>query len=128
MFVNPSSAFVGNPSVVASSSGRAKYARYARLLPSTRKSSDSRAGASSRSSSTPVRVFGLTDPTLSSGADGRNPRPAPLRHAARPRHRAGGRRPAAAAAAREPVADVAAAVRDALRFPLEGEGLEALAG
>src|SRR5439155_1033705 len=28
----------------------------------------------------------------------------------------------------EPVADVAAAVRDALRFPLEGEGLEALAG
>jgi hypothetical protein len=28
----------------------------------------------------------------------------------------------------EPVADVGAAVRDALRFPLEGEGLEALAG
>src|SRR5207245_4761047 len=72
MFVKPSSAFVGNPSVVASSSGSAKYARYARLLPSTRKSSDSRAGASSRSSSTPVRVFGLTSPTLSSGADGRN--------------------------------------------------------
>src|SRR5438045_2939869 len=59
MFVNPSSAFVGNPSVVASSSGNAKYARYARLLPSTRNSSDARAGASSRSSSTPVSVFGL---------------------------------------------------------------------
>jgi hypothetical protein len=59
MFVNPRSAFVGKPSVVASSSGSAKYARYARLLPSTRKRSYSRSGASSRSSSTPVRVFGL---------------------------------------------------------------------
>src|SRR3954464_2683631 len=58
MFVNPSSAFVGNPSVVASSSGRAKNARYARLLPSTRKSSESRAGPSSSSSSAPVSVFG----------------------------------------------------------------------
>src|SRR6266478_6486238 len=69
MFVKPSNAFVGKPSVVASSSGSAKYARYARLFPSTRKSSESRAGASSRSSSTPVRVFGLTGTTLSSGAD-----------------------------------------------------------
>ena len=58
MFVKPSSAFVGKPSVVASSSGSAKNARYARLLPSTRKSSESRAGASSRSSSRPVSVFG----------------------------------------------------------------------
>src|SRR5919109_3015241 len=58
MFVNPSSAFVGKPSVVASSSGSAKNARYARLLPSTRKSSDSRAGASSSCSSSPVSVFG----------------------------------------------------------------------
>ncbi len=39
-------------------SGSAKKARYARLLPSTRKSSASRAGASSRSSSRPVNVFG----------------------------------------------------------------------
>jgi hypothetical protein len=38
MFVKPSSAFVGWPSVVWSSSGSAKYARYARLLPSTRNS------------------------------------------------------------------------------------------
>ena len=44
MFVKPSSAFVGKPSLVASSSGSAKKARYARLLPSTRKSSASRAG------------------------------------------------------------------------------------
>src|SRR5919206_2566 len=58
MFVNPSSAFVGNPSVVASSSGSAKNARYARLLPSTRKRSASRAGASSSCSSAPVSVFG----------------------------------------------------------------------
>ena len=58
MFVKPSSAFVGKPSLVASSSGSAKKARYARLLPSTRKSSASRAGASFRSSSAPVRVFG----------------------------------------------------------------------
>src|SRR5262245_46266047 len=58
MFVNPSSAFVGWPSVVASSSGSAKNALYARLLPSTMNSSASRAGASSRFSSAPVRVFG----------------------------------------------------------------------
>src|SRR5882672_7604464 len=70
MFVKPSSALVGKPSVVASSSGSAKYARYARLFPSTRKSSESRAGASSRSSSTPVRVLGLTCTTLSSGGVG----------------------------------------------------------
>src|SRR4051812_25151790 len=58
MFVKPRSAFVGWPSVVASSSGSAKKARYARLLPSTMNSSASRAGASSRLSSAPVRVFG----------------------------------------------------------------------
>src|ERR1700751_4352325 len=58
MFVKPSKAPVGKPSVVASSSGSAKNARYARLLPSTRNSSDSRAGASLRSSSAPVSVFG----------------------------------------------------------------------
>src|SRR6266576_6835314 len=58
MFVKPRSAFVGNPSVVASSSGRAKNARYARLFPSTRKSSESRAGPSSSCSSAPVSVFG----------------------------------------------------------------------
>src|SRR6478736_1542989 len=59
MLVKPSSAFVGKPSVVASSSGRAKKARYARLLPSTRKSSASRAGPSSSWSSAPVSVFGI---------------------------------------------------------------------
>src|SRR3954465_15945772 len=58
MFVKPRSAFVGWPSVVASSSGSAKKARYARLLPSTMNSSASRAGASSRLSSAPVRVLG----------------------------------------------------------------------
>ena len=58
MLPNPSSAFVGIPSLVASSSGRAKNARYARLLPSTRNSSASRAGPSSSSSSAPVIVFG----------------------------------------------------------------------
>src|SRR5712664_2956396 len=58
MFVKPRSAFVGNPSLVASSSGSAKYARYARLFPSTRNSSASRTGPSSSSSSAPVRVFG----------------------------------------------------------------------
>jgi GNAT superfamily N-acetyltransferase len=58
MFVNPSRAFVEKPSLVASSSGSAKNARYARLLPSTRKSSLSRAGASSSWSSAPVSVFG----------------------------------------------------------------------
>ena len=60
MFVKPRSAFVGCPSVVCSSSGSAKNARYARLLPSTRKSSESRAGPSSRTSSSPVSVFGTT--------------------------------------------------------------------
>src|SRR5215211_1862605 len=59
MLVNPSSAFVGNPSEVASSSGSAKYARYARLLPSTRKSWQSRAGPSSSCSSAPVSVLGI---------------------------------------------------------------------
>src|SRR2546421_886364 len=59
MLVNPSSAFVGKPSVVASSSGSAKKARYARLLPSTRNSSASRAGPSSSCSSAPVSVFGM---------------------------------------------------------------------
>src|SRR5919204_5795404 len=58
MFVKPSRAFVENPSLVASSSGSAKNARYARLFPSTRKRSDSRAGASSSCSSAPVSVFG----------------------------------------------------------------------
>src|SRR6185503_19123807 len=61
MFVKPSSAFVGKPSLVASSSGSAKKARYATLFPSTRKRSDSRAGASSRSSSIPVSVFGISE-------------------------------------------------------------------
>src|SRR5215475_14617958 len=60
MFVNPSRAFVGCPSVVASSSGRAKKARYARLLPSTMRRSQSRAGPSSSSNSAPVSVFGDT--------------------------------------------------------------------
>src|SRR6476660_6161657 len=64
MFVKPSSALVGKPSVVASSSGSAKNARYARLFPSTRNSSDSRAGASFRSSSAPVSVFGDIPPSL----------------------------------------------------------------
>src|SRR3954471_12015117 len=58
MLVKPRSALVGKPSDVASSSGRAKYARYARLLPSTRKRSESRAGPSSSWSSSPVNVFG----------------------------------------------------------------------
>src|ERR671934_2025501 len=58
MFVKPRRAFVEKPSLVASSSGRAKNARYARLLPSTRKRSASRAGASSSCSSAPVNVFG----------------------------------------------------------------------
>src|SRR5438067_7409143 len=59
MFVKPRSAFVGKPSVVASSSGSAKYARYARLFPSTRKSSASRTGPSSSCSSVPSTVFGM---------------------------------------------------------------------
>src|SRR3954452_17257561 len=81
MFVKPRSAFVGKPSVVASSSGSAKYARYARLFPSTRKSSESRAGASSRSSSSPVSVFGDIAPSLEPvrGAAVRL-RVAPVRH------------------------------------------------
>src|SRR6266542_2447412 len=58
MLVKPSSALVGKPSLVASSSGKAKNARYARLLPSTRKSSHSRAGPSSSCSSVPSTVFG----------------------------------------------------------------------
>src|SRR5262245_23330489 len=58
MFVKPRSAFVEKPSLVASSSGSAKKARYARLLPSTRKSSESRTGPSSSCSSAPVSVFG----------------------------------------------------------------------
>src|SRR5262249_46417651 len=58
MFVNPSRAFVEKPSLVASSSGSAKKARYARLLPSTRNSSESRTGPSSSCSSAPVKVFG----------------------------------------------------------------------
>src|SRR6266516_6218718 len=58
MLVKPSSAFVEKPSLVASSSGSAKNARYARLFPSTRKRSASRAGASSSCSSAPVSVFG----------------------------------------------------------------------
>src|ERR671934_2096552 len=60
MFVNPRRAFVEKPSLVASSSGSAKNARYARLLPSTRKSSLSRAGASSSWRSAPVSVFGIS--------------------------------------------------------------------
>src|SRR5215217_4509095 len=59
MFVKPSSAFVDMPSLVASSSGSAKKARYARLFPSTRKSSESRTGPSSSWSSAPVKVFGI---------------------------------------------------------------------
>src|SRR5919201_4072408 len=58
MFVKPRRAFVEKPSLVASSSGSAKKARYARLLPSTRKRSASRAGASSSCSSAPVSVLG----------------------------------------------------------------------
>src|SRR6476646_9648058 len=68
MFVKPSRAPVGKPSVVASSSGSAKNARYARLLPSTRNSSDSRAGASSSWSSAPVSVFGDTQRVYAASA------------------------------------------------------------
>src|SRR5256714_7864413 len=100
MFVKPSSAFVGKPSLVASSSGSAKKARYARLLPSTRKSSASRAGASFRSSSAPVRVLGDIRPSVfrplleSAGAA----RPPSLGHPHR--RRLGARRRARAATAR----------------------------
>src|SRR5436190_2711372 len=59
MFVKPSRAFVEKPSLVASSSGSAKKARYARLLPSTRNSSESRTGPSSSWSSSPVSVLGI---------------------------------------------------------------------
>src|ERR671934_2771861 len=90
MFVNPRRAFVGKPSVVASSSGSAKNARYARLLPSTRKSSASRAGASSSSSSRPVRVFGdIHSSVLVDSADA--PDPPAGRLAAGDRDRAGRR-------------------------------------
>src|ERR1044072_6120110 len=58
MFVKPSSAFVEKASLVASSSGSAKNAQYARLFPSTRNSSNSRTGPSSSCSSAPVSVFG----------------------------------------------------------------------
>src|ERR1051326_8530730 len=58
MFAKPRSAPVGKPSLVASSSGSAKKARYARLLPSTRKRSHSRAGPSSSWSSVPSTVLG----------------------------------------------------------------------
>src|SRR5436853_2893955 len=140
MFVKPSSAFVGNPSVVASSSGSAKNARYARLLPSTRKSSASRAGPSSSWSSAPVRVFGI-GASLRGGLAtfggwierGVLYRRAPM---LRVPMLAGSRlvvvtadedelvlRPPPPAAG---VADVRVAVRDALRFPLAGEPLEAL--
>src|SRR6185295_1597558 len=77
MFVKPRSAFVGCPSVVCSSSGSAKNPRYARLFPSTRKSSASRAGPSSRTSSSPVSVFGtpqLYGPTTGRRRDGPRPR------------------------------------------------------
>src|SRR3954452_21270980 len=60
MLVKPRSAFVEKPSLVASSSGSAKNALYARLLPSTRKRSDPRTGASSSCSSAPVSVFGIS--------------------------------------------------------------------
>src|SRR6478672_12588160 len=143
MFVKPSSAFVGNPSVVASSSGRAKKARYARLLPSTRKSSASRTGLSSSCSSAPVSVFGDIGATLSSSADARA-RDLPI-FRGRPDSRATMTRIPLLAGSRlvvvtadddaivlqppppeDSVADVGAAVRDALRFPLAGDPLETL--
>ena len=52
--------------------------------------------------------------------------PDPVGLAHRGRQRAGGRARAAAPGPVEPIADVAAAVRDALRFPLSGPPLEAL--
>ena len=162
MFVKPSSAFVGCPSVVCSSSGSAKNARYARLFPSTRKSSASRAGPSSRTSSSPVSVFG-TLPTLVFA--GRPPRQVrrrrrEVRHVLRPRATPRGTRGPYGLAAwmttvrrvpllsgsrivhvplrdddvvlRPPppptrVVDVVGAVRDALRFPLDGAPLADLA-
>src|SRR5215213_1049519 len=141
MFVKPSRAFVGNPSVVASSSGSAKNARYARLLPSTRKSSASRAGPSSSCSSAPVSVFGIRDNAIVRRRC-RTPGFAhfPTRSArdavTRVPMLAGSRLVVVTAeddalVLRPPppgnaVADVGAAVRDALRFPLAGEPLEAL--
>src|SRR5262245_15674938 len=125
MFVKPSSAPVAKPSLVASSSGRAKNARYARLLPSTRKSSHSRAGASSSSSSAPVTVFGdiaqryRPDPM----------RRVPLLYGSRLVVADAGDDAVVIAPPPPPeriIADVGAAVRDALRFPLAGEPLETL--
>src|SRR4029078_4891325 len=58
MLVKPSSAPAAKPSLVASSSGSAKNARDARLVPSTRKVSRARASAWSSSSAAPVSVFG----------------------------------------------------------------------
>ena len=100
MFVNPRSAFVGCPSVVCSSSGSAKNARYARLLPSTRKSSESRAGPSSRTSSSPVSVFGLTTQRYRPRSRGRRPAPLGLADRHRPGRR--GRRDPASATATDP--------------------------
>src|SRR3954449_13436415 len=145
MFVKPSSAFVGKPSLVASSSGSAKKARYARLLPSTRNNSESRIGASSRSSSTPVSVFGDIGFDTRGGPGGTcasrtdrgrgapdwsNP-PVPRVPLLSGTRLVLANAPEDAVVLRPPppqpgVADVAAAVRDALRFPLEGQGLEAL--
>ena len=152
MFVKPRSAFVGCPSVVCSSSGSAKNARYARLLPSTRKSSASRAGPSSRTSSSPVSVFG-TPATLVLPATSATARARPTAQIARDhRSRSGSHGSAAwmATVRRVPllsgsrivhvplgdddvvlrppppptrVVDVAGAVRDALRFPLDGAPL-----
>src|SRR3954464_2056808 len=146
MFVKPSSAFVGKPSLVASSSGSAKKARYARLLPSTRKSSASRAGASFRSSSAPVRVLGDIPPSVF----GRSALLDPLEvrgqlrdlHWLNPRvpriPLLSGTRvvvasaPADARVLRPPApgraTDVEAATKEALRFPLDGEPVGALVG
>src|SRR5215211_816207 len=136
MFVKPSSAFVEKPSLVASSSGSAKKARYARLLPSTRKSSESRAGPSSSWSSAPVSVFGIAR-RLYPGAT--------LSPAVAVTSRAVPRVPLLYGSSvvvanlpdgtvvlrpplpREVIADVGAAVREAVRFPLEGPPLASLA-
>src|SRR5581483_5204984 len=136
MFVKPRSAFVGCPSLVASSSGSAKNARYARLLPSTRKRSDSRAGASSSSSSCPVSVFG-TQARVDLGRCRRRDRFSPRAPAVMTRvPLLAGTRIAVVDAAdgvvlRPPppgkaIADVGAAVREAMRYPLAGEPLERL--
>src|SRR6266496_226786 len=121
MFVKPRSAPVEKPSLVASSSGRAKNARYARLLPSTRKSSASRAGPSSSCSSWPVSVFGDTTSSLVRSVSRAH---APASDALRLACADGVvLRPPGPV---EAVADVGAAVRDALRFPLAGQPLGAL--